>query len=106
MVVGLKLNGKFVGVDPAAPETVYADRDALGPWEQWRLDDAGPDRYVATAVESGVVLSLTPDLHLETRPAGTSGVWERQRGLSAPPEWAPKLVSDYGLVLDVVPVEA
>lgn len=106
MVVGLKLNGKYLGVDPAIPGTVYCDRDALGAWERWTLEAVGADRYVATAVESGAVLSLTPGLSLESRPKGTRGPWETQRGLAAPPDWTGKLISDYGLALDVVEVSA
>ena len=101
-LVGLRLTGKFIGADPGHPETVYADRDQLGSWEEVDLTKRDDGKFTAHLRSAHRALSVTDRRTLDTRPAGTSGPWETFRGGELPPDWPAKLISDNGLVFDVV----
>lgn len=77
MRVGLKLNGKYLGIEPGT-EAVYADRNTLSEWEQAELTRHGSSalwdlRFVA----ANRTLTITPDGKLESRAGGAFGAWEQ-----------------------------
>ncbi len=76
MGIGLRWNGKAIGVDPMDPFTVYANRDYVGSWETVIVTPH--DGYVDVRFQAANrQLCITPDGKLETRPAGAIGEWER-----------------------------
>lgn len=77
MATGLRLNGKVIGVEPAHPSVVYADRAQVGAWEEVKLIAHPEDLFEIRFIASNRTLSLTPWGTLETRDPGTFGEWER-----------------------------
>jgi hypothetical protein len=84
MRVYLKLAGKYIGVDPVKPGTVYTDRTEGGGWEVVELTRHEGGHFDAKFVAANVQLSVQPDGRLETRPAGTFGAYEQLRATSQP----------------------
>ena len=72
-------NGKAIGVDPAAPFVVYADRDHIGPWEEVQITDYSDHTCSVLFVAGQVQLAITSTSppKLETRSSGAIGPWER-----------------------------
>ncbi len=75
MPVGLLLNGKYLGLEPGTTR-VYADRPALGAWEEVVLTSHGAWWDVRFGAANRQ-LTVTPDRQLDSRPAGTFGEWEQ-----------------------------
>jgi hypothetical protein len=83
MKIGLRLNGKAIGVEPRprpgqigdAQYPVYADRDVVGSWEELELTPHDGGRFDARFLVADRQLSFTPS-GLETRAAGAIGSWE------------------------------
>jgi len=77
MSLGLRRDGHYLGIDPGDPtHAVYANRDALGPWEDVAVTSHGAwvdVRFLAANRQ----LCLTPEGNLESRPAGAIGAWEQ-----------------------------
>ena len=74
----LRLDGLYLGVDPAIPHVVYANRPTAGGWETAVITEhenrVDCDVYYGDA---DVRLCVTPDGDLETRPADAApGDWE------------------------------
>ena len=76
MLVGMRLKGKFIGVQPGTT-VVYSNRDALGGWETIELTALNDGLFSGRFVDADKQLSIQPDGSLQTRPAGTVGAWEK-----------------------------
>ena len=76
MDVYARLNGKYIGVDPSAPDTLYADRTKGDGWERIKLTAHENGRFDALLVAGNRQLSFGPN-GLELRPAGAIGEWEQ-----------------------------
>lgn len=74
MSIGLRLNGKYLGIEPGTL-TVYANRDALGSWEAAEVT-THPTFVDVRFVAANRQLTITPGKALESRPAGAIGEWE------------------------------
>lgn len=83
MNVYLKLNGKYVGVEPGT-DRVYADRLSGGAWEEIELKSRGDGSFTARFVAADKQLSIQPNGSLETRPSGTDGAYEIVRATTQP----------------------
>ncbi len=98
MSVGLRRTGKYLGIDPHDPTfRVYADRNALGSWEEIVITSHGgyvDVRFMAANRQ----LCITPTGQLESRPAGAIGEWE-QHGLVT--EAGVTVLGRSGVLLDV-----
>jgi hypothetical protein len=74
----LRLDGLYLGVDPAIPGVVYANRPSAGGWETAVISEH--DNKIDCDVYYGdadVRLCVTPDGDLETRPGSAApGAWE------------------------------
>ena len=84
VIVGLRLDGKAIGVDPGWTVSVYADRDVVRGWEEIELTRHDDGFWSAHFVAANVELSIQPDGGLETRPAGTYGGYEQLDALTFP----------------------
>lgn len=78
--VYLKSREYFIGVEPANPGVVYADRTTVGGWELVELTKLNHEEYAILFVEAGVQFSQQPDGTYQTRPRGHIQSWERLRG--------------------------
>jgi hypothetical protein len=78
MRVGLRLNGKVIGIDPNDRQfSVYANRDRVGAWEEGELTRHSDGHFDFRFLASNRQLSLAPGGRLESRAAGTFGPWEQ-----------------------------
>jgi hypothetical protein len=83
MKIGLRLHGKAIGIDPTpkagtiddARYPVYADKDQIGAWETAELTKHADGRFDVRFLAANRQLSITP-FGLESRVAGTFGLWE------------------------------
>lgn len=85
MKVYAKLNGKYIGVDPAHPTVVYHDRTTANGWEAITLEKLPNSKFAAKFDAAGVYLSITDLGNLETRPS--VGAWESLCGITPPVEY-------------------
>ncbi len=76
-LIGLRLNGRVIGVEPAHPEVVYANRDKVGEWEEVVLLTHPGDLFEVKFVAANKGFCVTPWGALETRPPGSWGEWEQ-----------------------------
>lgn len=76
MGMGLRFNGKAIGVEPKFPTVVYTNRDAVGEWESVTFANRAGGKVAALFTAANRQLCITPDGKLETRPAGAIGSWE------------------------------
>ncbi len=76
MSAGLTLNGKYLGIEPGTTR-VYADRAALGWWEDVALTSHPEGWYDVRFIAANRQLTVTPTGSLESRIAGAIGEWER-----------------------------
>ena len=76
MVTGLRQHGKAIGVEPKAPYEVYADREAIGAWEEVVLTASHDGLVDVRFLAANRQLTVTPNGKLESRPAGEIGEWE------------------------------
>lgn len=76
MPTGLRLNGKALGIEPFTT-IVYANRDAVGAWEEGTLTLHPNNRYDFKFAATNRQLTITPDGKFESRAAGTFGEWEQ-----------------------------
>lgn len=86
MNVYMKLGSKYIGVDPAKPTVVYADRDVANGWEAITLTQLPDKRFSAKFDAAGVYLSITDLNELETRTA--VGPWESHCAINPPVEYS------------------
>lgn len=72
----LKKDGRYIGIDPAKPDEVYANRIQPGPWEEVEFL---PQPLGSTAVRLRAANRLLCDgpEHLESRPVGAVGPYEQ-----------------------------
>jgi hypothetical protein len=83
MKVYLKLNNKYIGVDPTpiprktgdSAFPVYQDRNSGGAWEEVELTKRDNGQFDARFIAANRQLSLSSN-GLESRGAGTFGTWE------------------------------
>lgn len=75
MKIALKLKGKYLGLEPGT-EQPYANRDAIGGWEEIELTQHKDGYFDALFIAANRQFTLTPDGDLQSRPAGTFGSWE------------------------------
>lgn len=79
MKVGLRLNGKAIGIDPTVTPIgkVYADRDQVGGWEELSLTyHEDQKQFDARFIAADRQLTMTNDNRLESRVSGAIGVCE------------------------------
>lgn len=74
-MIGLKLDGRYVGCEPFAPWKAYRDRVNLAGWEEVRLTSVGT-LWRVDFVTANRTFSDTP-FGPDSRPFGTFGVWEQ-----------------------------
>ena len=89
-MTGLRREGKVIGLEPGT-ETVYANRDAVGPWEDIIFTSHPDGKLAARFRAANRLLSITPEGNLESRT--DLGPWE----LLGHPQ--PDLVGRAGVVL-------
>jgi hypothetical protein len=91
MKIGLRMQGKAIGIDPTpkpgaiddARYPVYSDKDQFGVWEAAELTKHADGRFDVRFLAANRQLSLTP-FGLESRVAGTFGPWEMQYATDQP----------------------
>ena len=83
-VVGVRWRGRALGIDPADPETVYADRSAVGAWERARLTSHDEGYFDVWFIEANRQLAIEPGGALASRPAGVIGAWEQFQATTQP----------------------
>jgi hypothetical protein len=78
MALGLRLNGKIIGVEPNTGPSfpVYTNRDSIGGWEEVTLTPHDNGTFDVIFVAANRQLSITPPGKLESRPIGAVGGWE------------------------------
>jgi hypothetical protein len=89
MKVGLRLNGKAIGIDPASvPDKVgpngvmiwgfpvYSNRTDIGAWEEAEMTPHGAMQFDVRFLVTNRQLTIDPTGHLQSRPAGQIGAWE------------------------------
>lgn len=76
--VGIRSEGKAIGIDPATGPTfpVYANRDAVSDWEEAELTPHASGQFDVRFITTNRQLTITPDGRLESRPGGSVGAWE------------------------------
>lgn len=82
--VALRAAGRVLSVDPAVPTSVQY-RDKVGPWETVELVKHA-DGYSARFVDADVLLAITPNGELQTRPVNARGAWETFQVFIVAPE--------------------
>lgn len=113
MKVGLRLNGKAIGVDPTpvagqtgdAQFPVYADRPTVGVWEEGELTEHGDGLFDFRFLAADRQLSLTPT-GLESRAAGSFGGWEQVYATQQPDGGALVYRYENGVPVVVLTIEA
>lgn len=107
MKVALRVNGKYIGVDPATglQFPVYTNRTSAGEWEELLLTAHGGGLFDLKFIAANRQLTLTPAGGLESRMAGAVGVWE-QFFITTQPEFpqGPSLLYRYESGVIILPV--
>ena len=95
--------GKYIGVDPAHPDVVYADRTVANGWEAITLVKLPSNRYTAWFDAAQRFLTIDDLGNLGTRTSAQS--WEQHCIISPPSEYSDTPAQLYqpthGVILEV-----
>ena len=83
MAVGVTLGGKYVGIDPSFPDVIYANRTALGAWEEVVITPHAQWSDIRFTASNRQLAVSEITHHLLSRDAGDIDVWGGQWAISA-----------------------